>query len=61
MKFVHLLRNILRPGGRCWENWYKFYKRADEWTGRRTQNGEACDAIGAVTEFHNPSGWVVTP
>ena len=46
---------------RCWENGYKFYKRVDERSGGRVQDGGARNAVGTVTEISDPSSGVVTP
>ena len=56
-----LLSNILRPRRKCWEDWYKLNEWADERFGRRAYDGGADDAVGAVSEFFNPSSWIVTP
>ena len=58
---AHLRGNILRPGRKCWEDRYKVNERADERSERRAYDGGAGDAVGAVTEFFNPSSWIVTP
>ena len=58
---AHLRGNILRPERKCWEDRYKLNERADKRSERRAYDDGAGDAVGAVTEFHNPSGWVVTP
>ena len=56
-----LLSNILRPRRRCWENRYKFYKRANERSGGRAQYGGVCDAVWTVSEFSDPIKRVVSP
>ena len=53
----YLLSNIVRPGRKCWEDWYKLNERS----GRRAYDGGAGAAVGAVTEFLNPSSWILTP
>ena len=39
----------------------KLNEWANERSGRRAYDGGAGDAVGAVTEFFNPSSWIVTP
>ena len=58
---AHLRGNILRPGRKCCEDWYKLNEWTDERSGRLADDGGAGDAVGAVPEFFNPSSWIVTP
>ena len=58
---AHLRGNILGPGRKCWEDRHKLNERANERSERRAYDGAAGEAVGAVTEFFNPSIWIVTP
>ena len=55
------LVQVLQAGGRVNRSTYIKRRSARRYRAR-ARDGGARDAIArAVTEFHNPSGWVVTP